>query len=262
MSGNKTIIQGLDPYNNLQSAPSGSNPYARSANSMPQGGTIVPGMSPNAGANGIPTPGAGAFGNQPHGNNNKPVVGFLYSVSRSMIGEYWPIYLGRNTIGKNGNQDIILSEGTVSGVHATIVTRVAHNQVIAAITDSQSTNGTQINGNAIGFTAEQCHNGDILTIGNNYQLLLILIDAQQLGLSVAPNFISVGAEDTGFNPMESGNTQPGGYTPNQPQPYNPYSGLYSPGGNGQGMPNGYNGYKGTVGLDGSTPNDHGGTIPL
>ncbi len=47
-----------------------------------------------------------------------PVVGFLYSISRQGIGEYWPLHIGSNKIGRSGNCDICLKEGTVSDIHA------------------------------------------------------------------------------------------------------------------------------------------------
>ena len=33
--------------------------------------------------------------------SGKPVVGFLYSISKTAAGEFWPIHIGQNTIGQN-----------------------------------------------------------------------------------------------------------------------------------------------------------------
>ena len=58
----------------------------------------------------------------------KPILGFLYSVSKDYAGEYWPLYLGANTIGRGEDSSISLNEATVSQRHATIVIRQMHNQ--------------------------------------------------------------------------------------------------------------------------------------
>lgn len=259
MSQNKTVIQGLEPAD-TNFAPiegAGSNFYSRGSRSAARG-TVVPGMI-NAQTDSSETPA------QPQTQSpkrviqsGKPIVGFLYSISHTPMGEYWPLQMGPNTIGQSPESDIVLPEGTISAEHAIIVTRQVKDGVIAAITDTKSTNGTMINGETIGFSAEQCKSGDIITIGNNYQLLLILIDAAKLGLSVSKDFIPVSIEPVeeeefdevpSFNP---GNTR-GGFDP------------YNNGGSSWGTNNGggYSPAGGTVGLDGSTSGgNQGGTIPM
>jgi pSer/pThr/pTyr-binding forkhead associated (FHA) protein len=187
----------------------------------------------------------------------KPIVGFLYSISRTRVGEFWPLQMGRNTIGQAEDSDILLAEGTVSSNHAVIVTRQIKSGIIAAITDSQSTNGTMINGEPIGFSAEECHDGDIITIGNNYELVLILIDAEKRGLKVSQDFIPVEVqvedeEQEDVPSFSGGTTRPGGF-----DPYN--DGPTAWGNNG----GGYSPVGGTVGMDGSMPGgNHGGTVPM
>lgn len=255
MSQNKTVIQGLEPDNNPQSHPSGgygsggNSFYSR--NSRPQGkpGTFVPGMG-----GGTQQAYHSATVEQQSGvqqpirktvHPGKPVVGFLYSVSRTPAGEFWPVQIGRNTIGQSSDNDIRLPEGTVSASHAVLVTRQVKGHIIAAITDAMSTNGTMINGETIGFTAESCKNGDIITIGTNYQLLLILIDAAQLGLSVSDDFIPVESEED-----ESEDDIPS-FDPNSTRP----GGYYSE--------EGYRPSGGTVGLDGNIAgSDRGGTVSM
>lgn len=259
MSQNKTVIQGLEPETNAGGAPSGASPnfYSR-GNSRPSSarGTVVPGMmeaqtSPQN-VSSEPVKAQSRKVVQP----GKPVVGFLYSISRTPMGEYWPLQMGRNTIGQAEDSDILLAEGTVSTNHAVIVTRQVKNGIIAAITDSQSTNGTMINGEPIGFSAEECHDGDIITIGNNYQFVLILIDAAKRGLSVSKDFIPVDIETEtdelddvpSFSP---GATRPGGFDP------------YNDGPTAWGNNGGYSPAGGTVGLDGSmSGGNHGGTVPM
>lgn len=202
MSSNRTIIPGMDsPYtNSTPEAYHGVQPL--SGNSVPEGGTCVPSGIPNA----VGEP----IYNQP---SQKPIIGFLYSISRSGSGEYWPIHIGSNTIGRSSDCDICLQEGTVSDKHATLVVRVMKNpeKVIASICDSSSTIGTMINGESLGFEQRECYNGDILTIGAHYDLLFILVDAKQIGLKVCGEFIQVkptkgqnfnfgGGGNSGLNP--------------------------------------------------------------
>ena len=257
MSQNKTVIQGLEPGTNY-SSPSGStnqNFYSRSGHASARG-TVVPGMQ-----DAIPeSNNIQERVNAPQTNrviqSGKPVVGFLYSVSRTPLGEFWPIQMGKNTIGQSSDNDIVLLEGTISSKHAVIVTRPGKNGIIAAIKDTESTNGTLINGEPIDFSAEECHDGDIITIGNNYQFLFILIDSAKLGLATNKDFIPVEGTDSMpddpdipiFNP--GGTTRPGGF-----DPY--YDGPTDGGGT-----SGYSPTGGTVGMDGSSMGGHGGTIPM
>lgn len=112
-----------------------------------------------------------------------------------------------------------------------------------------------LNGETIGFSAVECHNGDIITIGDNYELFLILVDSAKLNLSVSSNFIPVESEDDVDDGADIPNF-PGGAI--RPGGFEPYDGP---------SPRGTNGYNpsagGTVGMDGSmTGDNHGGTIPM
>lgn len=245
MSQNKTVIPGLEPADaNYGQGNASSNFYSRNSQAASRG-TVIPGMGAN-------TPDA-SVDNRPQQRQanptGKPVIGFLYSVSRTPAGEYWPLHIGQNTIGKAPSCDICLQEGTVSSDHAVLVVRKMKNpeKVIASISDARSTNGTMLNGQSLGFSAEECKNGDIITIGDNYELYLILIDAASLGLKPVEGFIATEAAE------EEGNDGPEPFFPGGQRPtrtgddFNPYD--YNPGG-------------GTVGLDGSNPFDKGGTVGL
>jgi pSer/pThr/pTyr-binding forkhead associated (FHA) protein len=249
MSQNKTVIPGLEPSDaNYGQGGSSSNFYSR--NSQPASrGTVIPGMGTNA-----PEKPADNRPQQRSANpTGKPVVGFLYSVSRTPAGEFWPLHIGQNTIGKAPSCDICLKEGTVSTDHAVLVVRKMKNpeKVIASISDARSTNGTMLNGQSLGFSAEECKNGDIITIGDNYELFLILIDAATLGLKVQEGFIPVETADEeevfddGPEPFFPGSQRPTrAGTGFDPYDFNPAAG-------------------GTVGLDGSNPySDKGGTVGL
>lgn len=261
MSQNKTVIQGLEP--NVSPNPMNGNQsfYTRSNNNSSNRGTVVPGMTDTTNNEKKAGEARRIYNQGSRTVSNKPIVGFLYSISKTAIGEYWPIQIGRNTIGQNPNSDIVLTEGTVSSSHAVLVTRQVKSGIIAAITDSQSTNGTMINGDTIGFSAEECHNGDIITIGKNYQFVLILIDTAKIGLSVSKDFIVVENEEEDDDCMTDENIpplQPGGVT--RPGGFNPYESGPT---NWGGMHGGNKHNDGTVGLDGSTSGSNsGGTVSM
>lgn len=126
-----------------------------------------------------------------------PIVGFLFSVSRSSFGEYWPLYIGKNTIGRNNgdfSNMINLSEGSVSNEHAALVIEqyINPNETVAVLENKGSKNGTFINGKRVIYgRTEECKNGDILRFGSSYECLLILFDVRELGLKKAENFIAV-----------------------------------------------------------------------
>lgn len=168
MSSSKTVFPGMEgaysdaPYGNFNN---------QSGN---MGGTRFPNMD---------------FPSQTT-QNQKPIVGFLYSISKTNIGEFWPLRIGSNRIGRSIDCDICLEESTVSAQHADLVIRQMKNpeKVIASICDARSTCGTMINGESLGFDPKECFNGDIITIGEHYDLYFILINSKQLGLSVCREF--------------------------------------------------------------------------
>lgn len=255
MSQNKTVVPGMESGNSFGG--SYSNDFYSKSTQTPgvSKGTVVPGMNKTATGQ-----------QQVHSNHSqptprhpgKPVAGFLYSISRQGIGEYWPLYRGQNTIGSSPKCDICLSEGTVSGEHAVLVVRQLKNpeKTIASINDARSTNGTMINGESLGFSAVECFNGDIITIGENYELVLILVDVKALGLKIAENFIPLNQsepeyeEDDIYTPDYNKHTQPGNVYPPH---FDPQSSV------------GYYGNKGTdgtVGMDGTGGIKSGGTVGM
>lgn len=155
--------------------------------------TVYPGM-PAVGAEN----GNQAMFTAPKKDPGKPILGFLYSVSRTAYGEYWPLYVGPNAIGRGDKNAICLSEASVSDNHATLVIRRMQNNgenngIFVFLQDTGSMFGTMLNGITLDFNPKECHSGDIITIGANYELYLVLIDPQSLGLTQKEDFKAVDA---------------------------------------------------------------------
>lgn len=150
---------------------------------------------------------------------SKQVMGFLYSVSRSQAGEFWPLYVGPNRIGRSPQCDVALTEASVSENHATLVIRKMQNNghsagVFVFIQDTGSMYGTMLNGVTLDFNPKECKSGDIISIGENYELYFVLIDSEALGLKVKPGFKStVLPEDNTWPAGISKSTVPAAMSP-------------------------------------------------
>ena len=95
--------------------------------------TNFPGMNSNAGMQGNNPQGPSQMTQFPGMGSNfnkekRPILGFLYSVSRTPYGEYWPLFVGSNPVGRGSNNAICLKESSVSDNHATIVVRRMQNK--------------------------------------------------------------------------------------------------------------------------------------
>lgn len=168
MSASKTVYPGMSVSDNV----------GFQGNNQQHPMTQFPGMGQNRETN---------------NNQGKPIMGFLFSVSKTPFGEYWPLYVGPNTIGRGGKNSICLEEASVSDNHATIVIRKMLNKgensgVFVFIQDTGSMYGTMLNGVTLDFNPKECKNGDIITIGANYELYFILVDTESLGLSPKEDF--------------------------------------------------------------------------
>ena len=123
---------------------------------------------------------------------NRPLIGVLYSISAGIEGELFPVYVGRNTIGSDMSCDICLRETSVSAHHGMLLARKQFNEegqeyINVILSDSNSTYGTIVNGERLNFEKVTCSDGDVITIGQNYVLVLSLFNALNK-LSIASGF--------------------------------------------------------------------------
>ena len=140
--------------------------------------------------------------------NPKPVMGFLYSVSRTSLGEYWPLYVGPNSIGRSPECGIRLEEASVYENHAVLVIRKMQNNgenagIFVYLQDTGSMYGTMLNGVTLDFNPKECRSGDIISVGENYELYFLLVDPDSVGLKQKPGFRSTApdAAEAGQPPL-------------------------------------------------------------
>lgn len=118
------------------------------------------------------------------------MTGVLFSISKDLLGEIFPLYLGRNLIGFTQECDIRLSERTVSSVHALIQVSKDFdtNTSEITVTDYGSNHGTMVNGENGTFGSLILKENDILTIGKHYQFIVKLFNPEKAGLYEDPDF--------------------------------------------------------------------------
>lgn len=235
MSQNNTMVPGMADNVNAGNASMYSRANTQSTftgETSTSHGTIVPGMSMQTGTPQVPIETQSVTTAQSAGISGQPVIGFLYSISNQGRPEYWPVMIGYNRIGRNKDNEIILREQTVSGLHASIMVQKkrSNGEVVSVIRLEQGKTGVLVNGEEVDLRyGSECKNGDIITVGTNYTFVLVLITAEAIGLSPAPGFIATENEsDDNLPPM--------------PNPFNPYSAAN----------------RGTMALDGSTSMENAG----
>jgi hypothetical protein len=103
----------------------------------------------------------------------KKLVGFLVSYSLNPLGEFFPIFEGRNYVGRESSSNICIEgDSLISGKHFSILYRTAEKKF--KFKDELSSNGTVINGKL--SDEGELKNFDLIRIGVT-QLLFIAIPA-------------------------------------------------------------------------------------
>lgn len=112
-----------------------------------------------------PPPAAGAPARNPAGASARALAGFLVSYQDDAMGRFWPIYQGKNLVGRaeTGQEvDIPIGHGTTSTRHAQVDCDGAR----FIVSDLGSTNGTFHNEEPIGFQGKrELRDGDKLRFG-------------------------------------------------------------------------------------------------
>jgi len=189
MSQNKTIIPGYDSASAHDDGMSGF--YNRSETDIDRSKTYIPGIYRSAAQEIVEEQAPQAKGELQF--QDRTIVGALFSISRFSMGEIFPVYIGRNTIGSDSGSDIFLPEETVSPNHAVILVRALENEdggknLKIYLTDYDSEYGTRIGDVALEYEKIECHDHDVISVGGSYKFLFCLFDAEKYGLSVDKDF--------------------------------------------------------------------------
>lgn len=89
------------------------------------------------------------------------LCGWIVAITGDNAGQDWRIHPGKNQIGRGKEADIVLSEDSVSTIHAVIW--VAPDGVVTLL-DKDSTNGTFLNGEQV-FVPVQINDSALIRIG-------------------------------------------------------------------------------------------------
>jgi RNase P subunit RPR2 len=137
--------------------PNCDNPVAGSGTNLsPGGGTVIEDLK---------IPGKPQEG--------KKLVGFLVSYSLNPLGEFFPVFEGRNCVGRDSSANICIpGDSLISGKHFSILYRAAEKTF--KFKDELSSNGTAVNGNV--SDEGELKNFDVIRIGST-RLLFIAIPA-------------------------------------------------------------------------------------
>lgn len=99
---------------------------------------------------------------EPKKRDYRKLVGWLVSYTIDEAGADFKLYEGRNIIGRDGDCQIVIPDGGVTGKHAVILYRNGR----YSITDQQSSNGTYVNGEDIELEPRYINDGDVIRIAN------------------------------------------------------------------------------------------------
>jgi pSer/pThr/pTyr-binding forkhead associated (FHA) protein len=114
---------------------------------------------------------------QPQLDGRRALAGFLVSYQDDPLGKFWPVWQGKNSIGRadTGQKvDIEIAHGTTSTHHATIECEGGR----FILSDLGSTNGTFHNEEAIGFKGRrELRDGDKIRFGG-FSVITIIVTAR------------------------------------------------------------------------------------
>ena len=91
-----------------------------------------------------------------------PVVGWLVALDGQQKGEDFRIREGQNSIGSDAGCDIVLTDSTISGKHASL----RHKEGKFILTDLDSTNGSYLNDDSESIAREEIKDNDTVRFGD------------------------------------------------------------------------------------------------
>lgn len=135
----------------------------------PQQGYGQPSSPPQPAAYQLPDPSAQAL-------PANALRAFLVSYQGNTVGEFWPLFGGRKTVGRANSGDAVdvpLADATISSRHAAFVIDGSTGSVV--LEDTGSTNGTYVNEEHIGFNGKrELRDGDKIRFGGFTTLVKVV----------------------------------------------------------------------------------------
>ena len=108
--------------------------------------------------------------------------GILVTYNLSPTGDFFPIYDGTNTVGRNKTNQIVISDDAVSGIHFEIAYYTQNNKFYFDIgTKGLTQHGAYVNDKFLVKGTEELSNNDVITVGS-IKLLFIAIPDKILNL--------------------------------------------------------------------------------
>jgi FHA domain len=106
----------------------------------------------------------------------KVLRGFLVSYQINALGDFWPLYSGRSTVGRSNSGealDVPLADATISSRHAALTIDSGGGPI--QVEDTGSTNGTFVNDEHLGFNGRrELHDGDRVRFGGYTAIVKVI----------------------------------------------------------------------------------------
>lgn len=121
------------------------------------------------------------------------VAGVLFSISKGILGEIFPLYLGDNLIGNTEDCDVRLFEKSISPKHLLLNIKKIGDpiQYKVTITDLNSMFGTMVNETDARYESLSISENDILTVGLHYKFIIKLFEVEKANLLEEEGFESL-----------------------------------------------------------------------
>lgn len=161
-------------------APSGRAPAPASQGKRRSGTVFMDPDAPTGGPGGPGGGGAAAAGSvsvpgMTLQTGASPLAGFLVSTTLDKNGVFWPLRIGRCRLGADAEEvDVCIPHGEISGKHAVIMLRESKGELRIWCKDTESQNGTIVNGDEIFNQEIPLGHGDVIKLGP-VELQLILL---------------------------------------------------------------------------------------
>ena len=104
------------------------------------------------------------FGTNDGDESRRKLVGFLVTYSLSSNGDYFALYEGKNSVGRNASNDIVIQDKAVSGEHL-VIAYYPQNRKFYFDTVGLAQNGTYVNGKFYPKGGDELLTLDVILIG-------------------------------------------------------------------------------------------------